>query len=131
MSRQTKYSTDQFYCPDLENDCKLLKPTKEKSYCAELNTSGDINAYIESHPLNGCILAEVLVHPENVKLIETRHYKTQGIFEKYEYRNNPKIQCGVNCPFPDCRASEPEYLGHISRHRIQILAQEVVGARLI
>jgi hypothetical protein len=131
MSRQTKYSTDQFYCPDLENDCKLLKPTPQKSYCAELNTSGDINAYIESHPLNGCILAEVLCHPENVKLIETKRYKSRATFEKWVYKGKPKIQCGVNCPFSDCEASYSEYLGNISRYRIQTLAQEVSGARLI
>jgi hypothetical protein len=131
MSRQTKYSTDQFYCPDLENDCKLLKPTKEKSYCAELNTSGDINAYIESHPLQGCILAEVLCHPENVTLVETRQYKRLGTYEKYNYVGKPIIQCGINCPFADCRATDPEYTGCIRKQRIQTLAQEVQGAGLI
>lgn len=77
-----------------------------------------LNAYIDSHPVTGCLLAEAVCYPENV-------YKTGGInkgCEQLAFVSAPKTRCEA-CPFDQCYSSIKEDAGYIAQYRISLFRQ--------
>jgi len=93
---------------------------------ATISDRYDLNSYIDSHPVTGCLLAEVVLYPENV-------YKT-GNFNKgcdqIGFASTPKTRCDA-CPFDQCYSSIKEDAGYIAPYRIALFRQALKEQTLI
>jgi hypothetical protein len=92
-------------------------------------TIGDyyqLNAYIDSHPVTGCLLAEAVCYPDNVK---KSGYINKGC-EQLAFASTPKTRCDA-CPFDQCYSTITEDNGYISQYRINLFRQALKEQTII
>jgi hypothetical protein len=118
------------FCPELEKDypTEFKEFTRHNMSC--ISTTTDLAAYIEHNQDRGCLLAEVIAHPDNTVVRGNITY-ISGYYDIYAYKGSPIVKC-VNCPFPECIANGLELNGYIPPARIVILKQKYItgGAQI-
>ena len=86
--------------------------------CATISDRYDLNNYIDSHPVSGCLLAEAVLYPGNV-------YKTGNCSkgcDQIGFVGKPNTRCD-ECPFDQCYSTSKEAAGYIAQYRIALFRQ--------